>query len=193
MEQIGKSLLKMQQDQVKSVPPKPLRPKVKKTVIPSPKDEAKVALSKAEENVKTEWAWKKKTPEDLARTFNPSQAQNKPDQRFQLESSLEQQDDLKNDHTPDALDEIYEITNRLNMRNADKEHQRKIEEYERFMEDMQEFLNKPISAEEDPDLWKSMIAQQMFEERCEHAAPKEGRNKKLAAVTLTNIEAIKSK
>ena len=109
---------------------------------------------------------------------------------------MEKQNDQNHKNDPDTLllEDIHHIASRLKKRNVNEEHHRKVDKFEKFMEDMQEFLNEPISAEEDPVLWESMAIQQKFDEYSKRTAPQDGKKKKKpAAVTLASISEIKSR
>ena len=133
---------------------------------------------------KKEWAWKKKSPEELAKQFD--------DLEGTKEEHVDHNSDEKDVVDPEALlKKIHETMKRLKAKNPDKDHEKKIEEYSKFMEDIQGYLEEPISPQEDPFLWEAMLDQQRLEAETSNRGNSTSKVKPV--ITLTNIEAIKSK
>ncbi len=153
-----------------------------------------------EKKGQTEWAWKKKTQEELARqisgpTVQAGQAADDDDEDEEDEDSFktaasdgEESDD--DDEFDGFREDLQEITARVSKRNAEEEQKKKAEEYSKFMEDIQDILSKPLSPEEDPGLWDAMMEE---DRKTKKSRKKTKEAKEKPAIVLTNVDKIKSR
>jgi len=85
-------------------------------------------------NKKTDWSWKKKQPVELMDVTS---------NKVEEESVLGKRSEVPIVNE-ELLNEISELKSRFKDRDVEDEHKRKMEEYEKFMEEMNNFVHEPI-------------------------------------------------
>ena len=97
----------------------------------------------------TEWAWKKKAPQqlamELANAYPPPEEQEKPKKSRKVKRELSEEEEKE------LLDDIHKVTQRLKAKDALKEHEEKMKEYDKFMEEIQSYLQEPTDTFEDEE------------------------------------------
>merc|ERR1712223_905824 len=94
----------------------------------------------------TEWAWKKKDKEQLRQELNKTDEDvNDPKPEKKLSSRAKKAADRQRE----LLEDIHALNSRLSKKNALKEHETKMEEMEKFMDEIQDYLVEPDQCNEE--------------------------------------------
>ena len=126
---------------------------IKKKDIP-----AALAFAQYEQNAKkepevtsprqqtTEWSWKKKDKAQLAAELNKPEGGNATAKKV---SSKALRAKKSEDRQRELLADIHAMNDRLAKKNALKEHEEKMEEYSKFMDEIQNYLTEPDQSTEE--------------------------------------------
>ena len=93
----------------------------------------------------TEWAWKKKDKAQLAQELNKTEQEGNPKPEKKISSRAKKSADRQRE----LLEDIQAMNSRLSKRNALKEHEDKMEEYSKFMEEIGDYLVEPDESREE--------------------------------------------
>ena len=99
----------------------------------------------------TEWAWKKKAPQQLAMELGYG---NKPAQQQEVEKPKKGRKvkrELSEEEEKELIEDIHKVTQRLKTKDALKEHEEKMREYEKFMDEIHSYLQEPTDTFEEEE------------------------------------------
>ena len=117
-------------------------------------NDAKERLQPAHKSLETtDWAWKKKDPQQLAMESALTGLVVKEEERKRSGGEASKRMKRKQDEENQKmlLDDLHKVNERLKKKDALKEHEQKMKEYELFMQDIQGYLNDPAKDKDEED------------------------------------------
>ncbi|XP_059083020.1 trichohyalin-like [Tigriopus californicus] len=136
----------------------------------------------------TQWAWKSKKPEELLVRTNSTGPNTKRQERSNKRPERTKLDEEKQ---KSLLDDIHAVTDRLKLKDVERDHNEKMMEYEQFMADIQDYLNEPTEDFDEAD-YKHDI-QEYLEYRFDRQAKKSQPKAKVPNLALNSVEKVKSR
>ena len=141
----------------------------------------------------TEWAWKKKDKAQLNQELNKTEQEGAPPKP---EKKISSKAKKSADRQRELLEDIQAMNSRLSKRNALKEHEEKMEEYSKFMEEIGDYLVEPDESREEStfkDGIKSFISSKIA-----HKKPKPKKkmtqpieNKEIESISKSSVAKLK--
>merc|ERR1712008_261793 len=140
-----------------------------------------------------EWAWKKKDKAQLNQELNKTEQEGAPPKP---EKKISSKAKKSADRQRELLEDIQAMNSRLSKRNALKEHEEKMEEYSKFMEEIGDYLVEPDESREEStfkDGIKSFISSKIA-----HKKPKPKKkmtqpieNKEIESISKSSVAKLK--
>ncbi len=138
-----------------------------------------------------EWSYKKRTAAENAMQSSQTELNSDCKKSEQTSSDCAQEDDTSTSAKDNSafLEDLHEISSRMQTRNTEEEQERKMEEHARFLEEIQGYLSEPVLPEDDP-----FSCLMLMDDKNEKARLKTTKKSKatLAPLTLTSVGQIKS-
>lgn len=108
------------------------------------KNESEILSPKTQQQ--QEWSWKKKNPAELAAELNKAK---ETEEQPKTEKKSSSRSKKAMDRQRELLEDIQAMNSRLSKKNALKEHEAKMEEYSKFMDEIQDYLAEPDQSNEE--------------------------------------------
>lgn len=137
----------------------------------------------------TQWTWKSKKPEELLVKTNSTDPNAK--NANEVSSKRPERTKFDEEKQKSLLDDIHAVTNRLKLKDVEKDHDEKMKEYEQFMADIQDYLNEPTEDFDEAD-YKHDI-QEYLEYRFDRQSKKTKPKAKVPNLALNSVEKVKSR